>query len=103
MAHAKPENLKDLETLLMELRKNLALKEKSFGCFYHKGKGVLHFHIQGDRFYAHVFDGDDWNEVDIKLPLSLAEQKKLSKTILNSLPFLNSRTQCNTSKKKKAS
>jgi hypothetical protein len=85
MAHAKPEHLKELAILLSEIRKAPMLKEKSLGCFYLKGKGVLHFHIKGERFYAHVFDGRDWSEVDIKLPLTAVKQKDLSKSILQVL------------------
>ena len=60
MAHAKKEHLQNLGILISEIRRIAALKEKSFGCFYLKGKGVLHFHIKSDRLYAHVFNGEDW-------------------------------------------
>jgi hypothetical protein len=87
VAHAKPEHLEGLEPLLLGIRKNSSLKEKSFGCFYFKGKGVLHFHIKGERLYAHVFDGKNWCEVDIKTPLQPAKQKRLSEAILQILPI----------------
>lgn len=85
MAHAKPQHLKGFETLLDEIRMTSLLKEKSFGCFYNKGKGVLHFHIKGERIYAHVYTGKSWKEVDLKLPLSEAKQKALAKKMLNLL------------------
>ena len=87
MAHAKPNDLKDLGILLGEIRKLTALKEKSFGCFYFKSKSVLHFHTKKERLYAHAFDGKVWAEVDIKLPLTDAKQKKLFKSILQILPI----------------
>ena len=87
MGHAKPEHLKQLSTLLDEFRGQSALKEKSFGCFYMKSKSVLHFHTKVERLYAHVFDGEYWNEVDIKLPLAAAKQKVLSGKILGMLPL----------------
>lgn len=87
MAHAKPEHLEKFDTLLNELRKCSALKEKTFGCFYLKSKSVLHFHIKGDRIYAHAYDGTDWHEVDLISPTSAAKQKILSKAILKILPI----------------
>jgi len=75
MAHCKPEHLTDLANLLEQIR-TLELKEKSLGCFYLKGKGVLHFHISKERRYAHVWSGKSWQEVDIPTPASIAAQKK---------------------------
>ena len=79
--------MKQLSTLLDEFRAHSSLKEKSFGCFYMKSKSVLHFHTKVERLYAHVFDGEYWNEVDIELPLAAAKQKALSGKILKLLPF----------------
>lgn len=84
-AHAKPEHLKNLHSLLTELRKLSALKEKTLGCFYRKSKSVLHFHIKATRLYAHVYDGKIWHEVDIEQTLSVTKQKQLSKAILTIL------------------
>lgn len=85
MAHAKESDLIDLDYLLKELRTNLVIKEKSFGCFYMKGKGVLHFHTKDQRLYAHVFDGKEWQEVDIPSSPSMTLQKKILKMIQNIL------------------
>lgn len=85
MAHAKPEHLKEFDTLLGEIRKSDILKEKSFGCFYIKSKSVLHFHIKAERIYAHVYVDRGWCEIDLMAPLSVTKQKKLSKTILQML------------------
>ena len=87
MAHAKPDDLKDLKQLLAELRSNKTMKEKSFGCFYLKGKGVLHFHMKKDRRYAHIYNGKEWIELDISSGPSIAAQKTIAKKILNQLPL----------------
>jgi hypothetical protein len=87
MAHAKLSDLADLAVLLAEMRGIPLLKEKSLGCFYYKSKGVLHFHVKDTRRYAHVFDGKDWQEIDIKPAPSVALQKKIQKEIYRLLPF----------------
>jgi hypothetical protein len=85
MAHSKREELTDCELLLEKIRALPALKEKSFGCFYFKGKGVLHFHQVKERRYVHVSDGKNWHEVDIVAPASkntnLLAYKKIAKLI----------------------
>jgi len=81
MAHAKPEDLKDLALLLEQLRGIETLREKSPGCFYRKGKSVLHFHTQKGRRYAHVFDGKDWREIDLPVPQNLKTQAQNFKKI----------------------
>ena len=63
----------------------VVLKEKSFGCFYMEGKGVLHFHIKDQRLYAHVFDRKAWQEVDIPSSQTMTLQKKIFKIIRNIL------------------
>jgi hypothetical protein len=87
MAHAKKEDLREFQTLLSELRSISALREKSHGCFYNKSKSVLHFHIKGPRLYAHVFDGKEWQEVDLVAPMSDREQKQTAKKIAQQLPL----------------
>ena len=87
MAHAKQEHLKELGTLISEIRKMSVLKEKYFCCFYFKSKGVLHFHIKGERLYAHVFDGNEWCEVDLATSMSERAQKQIAKKITQLLPI----------------
>lgn len=87
MAHAKLSDLKDLKNLLDNLRTISALKEKSVGCFYLKSKGVLHFHIKDSRRYAHVFDGKNWQELDIEPQPSESRQKRLFKELSAVLPL----------------
>ncbi len=77
MAHAKKEDLQYITLLLAELRTIEKLKEKSLGCFYFKGRGVLHFHTKGERRYAHAWTGRDWIEVDIEKKVSVKAQKIL--------------------------
>lgn len=87
MAHAKPSDLEDIKSLLAELRKIEGLKEKSMGCFYYKSKGILHFHTKDSRRYAHVFDGKNWQEVDLKKDVSVLQQKKIFTGIRKTLPI----------------
>ena len=89
MAHATEDDLKDLKTLLESLRKLSQLKEKSFGCFYFKSKGILHFHTQHGRRYAHVSDGKKWHEINLAQKLTAKDQKKALDAILKILTFEN--------------
>lgn len=86
MAHAKATDLVDISEILNKLRE-LPIKEKSFGCFYYKGKGILHFHIKDDHRYGHVFDGEEWVKVDIEPNLSLSKQIEIFKKISKLLPL----------------
>lgn len=85
MAHATSDDLSELGVMLAELRRVPVLKEKSLGCFYRKGKGVLHFHTKLGRLYAHVFTGESWAEVDIVVPMSERKQKTVSKEVVRLL------------------
>jgi hypothetical protein len=87
MAHATAEGLKDLKFLLEKLRTIEGLKEKSLGCFYHKSKGILHFHTKQGRRYAHVSDGQQWHEVDLPSQIGMPGQKKAFSTIQEILPL----------------
>ncbi|MEK7356793.1 MAG: hypothetical protein AAB250_10105 [Bdellovibrionota bacterium] len=89
MAHAKPSDLADVDELLTRIRSVGSLKEKSFGCFYFKGKGVLHFHVQKGRRFAHVFDGEKWREVDLVVGLSKRQQASAFKMISECFWFLD--------------
>lgn len=53
MKHAGPAALDRLEPILRELRKR-SLKEKSRGAFYRGSRAFLHFHEDGDKFFADV-------------------------------------------------
>jgi hypothetical protein len=59
--------------LLAQLRMHAALKEKSRGCFYLRGRGFLHFHEHGeDEIYADIGLGDAFE----RLPAMTAAQHK---------------------------
>lgn len=85
MAHAKREDLADLGALLERIRGIESLKEKSFGCFYRKGKGVLHFHMQKGRRFAHVSDGKKWFEVDLPGAARVADFSRIAKILSSSV------------------
>lgn len=79
MKHAGPNALDRLEPLLAELRKRDALKEKSRGCFYLKGRGFLHFHEHGlDELYADLGTGSDFDRVKAT---GASEQKQLLRSV----------------------
>jgi hypothetical protein len=72
--HAGPAALDRLEPLLAQLRVHTALREKSRGCFYLKGKSFLHFHEHGDgELYADIGLGSDFE----RLPAMTAAQQKI--------------------------
>ena len=54
MRHPRAGELDALSPLLDQLRSFDALVEKSPGVFYRKSKAFLHFHIDGDLYYADV-------------------------------------------------
>jgi hypothetical protein len=54
MRHARPEDLDRLEPLLARLRALPALKERSRGVFYWKGRSFLHFHADPVGLFADV-------------------------------------------------
>lgn len=80
MAHAKPDDLKDISELLQKIR-TLDLREKTSGCFYRKSKGVLHFHKVAERRYAHAFNGNDWEEIEVPQGLSIRQQSMIFESI----------------------
>ncbi len=69
MKHAGAAALDRLEPLLAQLRTHAALKEKSRGCFYLRGRGFLHFHEHGeDELYADIGLGDDFERLPAMTP-----------------------------------
>lgn len=78
MKHAGPAALDRLEPLLAELRKR-PLKEKSRGAFYRGSRAFLHFHEDGEQFFADVrFKGDDFDRYPAT---TKAEQAALLKKV----------------------
>ena len=84
MKHAGAAALDRLEPLLKALRKRAGLKEKSRGCFYHGGRGFVHFHEHGeDQLYADIrMRGDAFDRVAVSTG---AQRKSLLRMIDSAL------------------
>ncbi len=67
MGHTRPNQLKDLQDTLDEIRKWDDLKEKSPNIFYFKAKPFLHFHDKDGLRWADVRDGETWGK-ELKIP-----------------------------------
>ena len=67
MRHAQPQDLDALEPLLARLRSIPALREKSRGVFYARGRAALHFHEDHTRLYADVRSPQDtdFDRIDV--------------------------------------
>ena len=74
MRHARPDALDTLEPLLAEIRVHAALKEKTRGVFYLRGKAWLHFHEDPAGLFADLRQGGDWLRLRVSEP---AEQHAL--------------------------
>ena len=74
MKHAGPTALDRLEALLRKLRAFEALKEKSRGTFYRRGKAFLHFHEHGDELFADVRFTTEFERIRVTRP---TEQRSL--------------------------
>lgn len=71
MKHATSTALDQLEALLVELRGQPGLTEKSRGVFYRKSRAFLHFHEDPAGLFADVRLGDDFQ----RLPLNSSAQR----------------------------
>ena len=71
MRHATAASLDRLEKLLAQLRQHGALKEKSRGVFYLRGKAALHFHEDPAGLFADTRFGPDWD----RAPVDSVEQQ----------------------------
>jgi hypothetical protein len=87
VAHCRKEDLADLDRLIESIRGIDGLSEKSFGCFYLKGKGVLHFHRVKERRFIHLWNGRDWKEIDLSDQPSTRTQSSYFKKIYAELPL----------------
>ncbi len=54
MRHASPEDIKKIESVIIQLRGMRELRERSIGHFYYKGINVIHFHVDGESLYADI-------------------------------------------------
>jgi hypothetical protein len=67
--HAGPAALDALEPLLTRVRALPALKERTRGTFYLKGRAFLHFHEDPAGLYADVrLAGDDFTRLRVSTP-----------------------------------
>ena len=76
MRHARADALDRLEPLLERLRQLEGLREKSRGVFYRGSKAFLHFHEDGDDFYADVRFGDDFERLCVTTRAAQAQLVK---------------------------
>ena len=60
MKHASDATLRQLESLLANLRVLPGLKEKSAGAFYRGGSAFLHFHEDPAGLFADLKVDGDW-------------------------------------------
>jgi hypothetical protein len=75
MHHPRPGELDSIAPLLEQLRAIDGLVEKTPGAFYRKSKAFLHFHIDGDDYYADVrLCGRDFERMRVT---AKAEQRAL--------------------------
>jgi hypothetical protein len=72
MKHATASALDKLEPLLVELRKQELLREKTRGVFYSRGRAVLHFHEDPKGFFADLRVGAEWQRLPVNTPAERA-------------------------------
>ncbi|MDQ1403610.1 MAG: hypothetical protein QOG03_1926 [Actinomycetota bacterium] len=82
MRHAKTGELDGHGDLLTALRGIDGLKEKSYGTFYRKSRGFLHFHIDGDDLWADIKPADEWQRLPATTASDRAALIKLVQTSL---------------------
>jgi hypothetical protein len=78
MKHATAASLDRLEELLGKLRGFGALKEKSRGVFYLRGKAALHFHEDPAGLFADIRTGAEWERAAVNTG---AEQARLLRRV----------------------
>jgi hypothetical protein len=83
MRHARPEDLDAIESLLEQLRTVPGIREKSPGTFYRGSKAFLHFHVDGDDFFADVRLGGP--EFERMRTTTKADQRTLIAAVRKSL------------------
>jgi hypothetical protein len=65
MKHAGEAALDAVEELLVQIRRYPALKEKKQGIFYWKSNAFLHFHEHGEKLFADLRVGSDWERFPV--------------------------------------
>lgn len=75
MGHTRPDQLKDLQTTLDEIRNWVGIKETAANIFYLKSKPFLHFHDKDGRRWADVRDGGTWGkQLDVPFESSATQR-----------------------------
>jgi hypothetical protein len=79
MRHPRENELDPLEPLLTKLRGLDGLVERNPGVFYRRSKAFLHFHVDGDGFFADVrLDGKEFDRMRVT---TKADQRALISAI----------------------
>ena len=83
MRHPRAGELEAIAPLVEQLRAIDGLVEKTPGAFYRKSKAFLHFHIDGDDYYADVrFRGPEFERVRVT---TKSEQRALVAAVRKAL------------------
>lgn len=89
MKHAGKEALRQLESVLVELRSVNGLKEKSEGVFYWRSRACLHFHEDPGGLFADLrLSGDDFTRWPVN---TAAEQRKLVRAVQTAIDMLGTK------------
>jgi len=81
--HPRDGELDRMAPVLEQLRGIDGLVERKPGVFYRRSKAFLHFHVDGDDFYADVrFDGADFDRMKVT---TKAEQRSLVAAVRRAL------------------
>jgi len=83
MKHATAAVLDTIEPLLDQIRTRTALREKSRGIFYYRGKAWLHFHEDPAGLFADLREGADFSRLAAD---SDAQRRDLLDRLDRSLP-----------------
>jgi hypothetical protein len=82
--HATPEDLDQIEALLVELRKLPQLRERGRGYFSRAGRAFLHFHEDAGDLYVDVRLGDKFQRMKVSSHTEQADFLSRVKQVLDS-------------------
>jgi hypothetical protein len=75
MAHARREDLSDIDDVLQALRALPGMMERTFGVFYLRRTPFLHFHTRAGERWADARAGTDWGP-EMPLPFGASARAK---------------------------
>ena len=75
MAHARREDLSDIDDVLQALRALPGMTERTFGVFYLRRTPFLHFHTRAGERWADARAGADWGP-EMPLPFGASARTK---------------------------